>query len=726
MDYLSSGPLDLTQIKLSYQNDLLNHLDKCQAPTAIYWEKSLMSPVGLIVGHSSLKEHGVSNSFILDNAADSYSPPESKSVVFIISPTIKIVDVMQTFVTRDSQIKRNTSKEYHIIAIPSFSYACKTFLSEKNLLKAFTSIYEFPLTLLPLDTDVLSLEDPDCYAKCTLHQKQQGIYRFVQGLMRFQSLYGLFPTIRAKGSRAKEVARMLIRMRHEADVAATSKLGSPMTEMDSQTDMLVILDRSVDVLTPLLSQLTYEGLVDEKWGIHYGTCRASVSESSAGDQLKRVQLNSADEVFSELRDQSFSCVGSILARRSKEIAAIASEAKNSKRITELRRVVDRLPEIQAMQKELGIHTMIAEQLKKYAYVDEFLLSLAAQKDFLSGFETDKAHPYIEDCILRVAPLNEVIRLMCIQSFCNGGLKQRLLEYYKREILQVYGFEHMFTIDNLNRSGLLNDSNSPQGYPGLHHRPGLDKISSDSTGYSNSRQTVTAVSAMFNTSLKRNLRLLVPPTGSADSGSDPEQMLSAVYSGYIPISVRLVQAMAIGWLPKTVSSIAGHLTNAGPSNAMALKANAILAGKRLISGFRFDDGEAADQTRTSFSYNPIQSTTLDGNGFPLPTTPSDGSNFITTLTPGVEFEDTQVSDTSNSLTNLLHSSREKTTTSSKSRVVVVAFVGGVTRAEVSALRILAASGEANLEFVIVTTGFLTAQTFVESMSQHVQKEQLIPF
>ena len=34
-------------------------------------------------------------------------------------------------------------------------------------------------------------------------------------------------------------------------------------------DSLILLDRSVDMVTPLSSQLTYEGLIDETYGIKY-------------------------------------------------------------------------------------------------------------------------------------------------------------------------------------------------------------------------------------------------------------------------------------------------------------------------------------------------------------------------------------------------------------------------------------------------------------------------
>lgn len=43
-----------------------------------------------------------------------------------------------------------------------------------------------------------------------------------------------------------------------------------MTDVESQTpliDNLVLIDRNVDFITPLLTQLTYEGLIDENFKI---------------------------------------------------------------------------------------------------------------------------------------------------------------------------------------------------------------------------------------------------------------------------------------------------------------------------------------------------------------------------------------------------------------------------------------------------------------------------
>ena len=38
--------------------------------------------------------------------------------------------------------------------------------------------------------------------------------------------------------------------------------------MAPEFDSLILIDREVDLITPMCSQLTFEGLIDEVYGIH--------------------------------------------------------------------------------------------------------------------------------------------------------------------------------------------------------------------------------------------------------------------------------------------------------------------------------------------------------------------------------------------------------------------------------------------------------------------------
>ena len=50
---------------------------------------------------------------------------------------------------------------------------------------------------------------------------------------------------------------------------------------------------------------------------------------------------------------------------------------------------------------------------------------------------------IRELINRAAPLNTVLRLLCLYSLISGGLKQKVVEEFKRELLQVRSFSSPF-------------------------------------------------------------------------------------------------------------------------------------------------------------------------------------------------------------------------------------------------------------------------------------------
>ncbi|XP_016094460.1 vacuolar protein sorting-associated protein 33A-like [Sinocyclocheilus grahami] len=97
--------------------------------------------------------------------------------------------------------------------------------------------------------------------------------------------------------------------------------------------------------------------------------------------------------------------------------------------------------------------------------EDFFDSLTVEQEFMTGVDTDKVSTYIEDCIAQKDPLIKILRLVCMQSVCNNGLKQKVLDYYKKEILQTYGYKHILTLKNLERVGLLKpQSTMRNNYP----------------------------------------------------------------------------------------------------------------------------------------------------------------------------------------------------------------------------------------------------------------------
>lgn len=84
---------------------------------------------------------------------------------------------------------------------------------------------------------------------------------------------------------------------------------------------MLLIDRSIDLVTPLRTQLTYEGLIDEIFNIDCtfveldsnfiktGQFPTQSGQSSSSARAKKISLTSQSHVFPEIRDMSFEVVG---------------------------------------------------------------------------------------------------------------------------------------------------------------------------------------------------------------------------------------------------------------------------------------------------------------------------------------------------------------------------------------------------------------------------------
>ncbi|PFX32978.1 Vacuolar protein sorting-associated protein 33A [Stylophora pistillata] len=299
-------------------------------------------------------------------------------------------------------------KEFTILFVPRKTLLCQRKLEELKV--SFINIDEYPLELIPLDGDVLSLEMESSFKECYLENDFTSLFYVANSLMTLQTLYGTIPKIYAKGKMSKHVLDMMMRKKREA--ADTENQVSP------QIDTLLLIDRNVDLLTPLFTQLTYEGLIDELYGIHHTTAKfpserfPQTEEKGPGGLQqqqpsgpKKVVLNSSDELFYDIRDLNFSAVGIHLSRRAKQISAafelcsgfsfsmdilLHQEHKSAKTVGEMKQYVQRIPFMQRAKASLATHTTIAEMIKEQTDPEEFRERIQVEQGqhlvFLDSFQ----------------------------------------------------------------------------------------------------------------------------------------------------------------------------------------------------------------------------------------------------------------------------------------------------------------------------------------------------
>lgn len=590
--HLSYGRVNLNVLREAVRRELREFLDKCAGSKAIVWDEYLTGPFGLIAQYSLLKEHEVEKMFTLKGSR--LPAADVKNIIFLVRPRLELMDIIAENVL--SEDRRGPTRDFHILFVPRRSLLCEQRLKDLGVLGSFIHREEYSLDLIPFDGDLLSMESEGAFKECYLEGDQTSLYHAAKGLMTLQALYGTIPQIFGKGECARQVANMMVRMKREF----TGSQNSVFPVFDN----LLLLDRNVDLLTPLASQLTYEGLIDEIYGIQNSYVKlppekfAPKKQGGGGKDLpteaKKLQLNSAEELYAEIRDKNFNAVGSVLSKKAKIISAAFEERHNAKTVGEIKQFVSQLPHMQAARGSLANHTSIAELIKDVTTSEDFFDKLTVEQEFMSGIDTDKVNNYIEDCIAQKHPLIKVLRLVCLQSVCNSGLKQKVLDYYKREILQTYGYEHILTLNNLEKAGLLKAQ----------------------TGGRNNYPTI-----------RKTLRLWMD-----DVNEQNPTDISYVYSGYAPLSVRLAQLLSRpGW--RSIEEVL-----------------------RILPGPHFEERQ------------------------PLPT------------------------------------GLQKKRQPGENRVTLVFFLGGVTFAEIAALRFLSQLEDGGTEYVIATTKLMNGNSWIEALME----------
>ncbi|KAL8719175.1 MAG: hypothetical protein Q9225_003796, partial [Loekoesia sp. 1 TL-2023] len=524
--------IDTDSIKEQARKDLLDLLEGVRGKKNLVIEQSLAGPIGLFVKFSTLQDYGIDKVFFLEN--DNLDTSQ-KNVVFLASgekasQCIAIADQIK-------RLQQNSSveHEFSVIWVPRRTLISDKILEESGVLGDI-AVEVLPLHFVPLDQDVLSLAYDDPFGDLYLRKDPTSLFLAAQALMPIQHKYGLFPRIIGKGDNAKRLMELLLRMRSEA-AAEESTAASRLAMMPSATiESLIIIDREIDMATPLLTQLTYEGLIDEMFGIKNNQAEidTSIIGQAPGQQPKapsgaplqqslkrKIQLDSSDKLYSQLRDANFSIVGPLLNKVARRLAGEYESRHGAKSTSELREFVNKLPGYQAEQQSLKTHTSLTEEALKHTQSDTFSRVLEIQQNLVSGTDPSAQHDAIEELIARDIPLPTILRLLCLESTVSGGIRPKDLDSFKRHILHAYGYQHLLTLHNLEKMGLLIARTAANPF----YIPVGGGSGANESKYTN-----------YN-ALRKQLRLIVDEVNEQDPND-----IAYVYSGYAPLSVRLVQTV----------------------------------------------------------------------------------------------------------------------------------------------------------------------------------------
>ncbi|KAL2227707.1 UNVERIFIED_CONTAM: Vacuolar protein-sorting-associated protein 33 [Sesamum indicum] len=492
---LENAPINLSAIRARAQAELETILKNVRGDKCLVIDPKLSGSLSLLVQSSELKKHGAELRHL---TAEPIQTDRTK-VVYLVRAQIDLIKFICSHIHNDTS--KGLHREYYLYFVPRRAVVCEKVLEEEKV-HELLNIGDFPLYMIPLDEDVLSFELDLAQKEYLADGDATSLWHIAKAIHNLEFSFGLIPNVRAKGKAATRVADILNRMQAEEPVN-TSDMGIP------EINTLVLLDREVDMVTPMCSQLTYEGLLDEFLGVNNGAVELDASIMGVQQEGKKIKvpLNSSDKLFKEIRDLNFEVVVQVLRQKATSMKQDYTEiSTTSQTVSELKDFVKKLNSLPEMTR----HINLAQHLSTFTSKPSFLGRLDMEQTLVEAQSYDICFDYIEEMIHKQEPLVNVLRLLILFSVTNSGLPKKNFDYLRRELLHSYGFEHIATLNNLEKAGLFRKQDSRSNW----------------------------------LTIKRALQLVVEDTDTANPND-----IAYVFSGYAPLSIRLVQqAIRSGWRP----------------------------------------------------------------------------------------------------------------------------------------------------------------------------------
>jgi len=534
------SPIDLTIFKESFEQNFLTILDLLQnQERSLIIEESCISKFGFFIKTDILIQKKFQKKiYLLEN-----SPPQTQSpiLVYIIPPKKECLEMIEKhmkinhdktsmlkYVISDDKKKKSkkdedeenkeTKKEFNIIFIPKINNECNKFLSECDF-KDFFHKYNLLMDAFPLDYDLLSLEDDFSFYDLFISQDLNNLSVLARVIIKYENLFGKIKYKYYLGNLAKKLNELLAK---EESVSATLEKAN-----DSGTFSCFIFDRVNDMLTPLCSNFIYEGLIDEYFGINLNTAKvpSNILGKKLGEKNKdektKLDLSKNEKFYTQIKDYNFNKIKIFLNNRLKEHNKMLEESKENNDLKQIRENLLKIKLVKEERPSLINQINLADHISKSKKLPREQLFLFYEQSLLLGETPSTFFEAIDDELAKKGDLYNIIRILSIYSLINGGIKYKIFDSLRKDIINIYGFQELFFLNNLEKLKILKYYES---------------------------------SNIFYYDLNKKLKLI---NDSVDLNNPNDTSYS--FSGYCPIFIRLIEkAFSKGW--NTIKDLIKKIAN----------------------------------------------------------------------------------------------------------------------------------------------------------------------
>lgn len=432
-------------------------------------------------------------------------PPTSQQLslcAFCLDDPESVTDTCQL-------LQAQTAHRKYLFMMPRCSPISKAIIDRSGLIQdpIGFAFYELHLEIMPLESDFFLIPSPQAFRRCFVENDISDVYTIAHSLLKLQLLAGAPTRTFVAGSISTRVNKLLKDLK--------SQVGSSYFNAERQFDELFIIDRTADLFTPLFSQASYSGRLEESYNVDYGylTIPKNIDATCAPDG--KYLLSDTDEYYKEMRSMNISDAFQYINALNMETQQITEKLKSDEiknQISEWSSLFRRAQKLSKTLDEITLHWNLNEDLinTNHMYHPMFY------------YEFEQIHEYDHDAKVIYNLLNngdflDGLRLFCLESLIKRGVKDKqYLEIQKRFINQ-FGYSITKSFLGLERVGLISQSKSIFN---------LDK---------QTKPKFKQINEVF------KLLTDMPSEGGNNDETNTDQKLARLYDGYIPLLVRLVQS-----------------------------------------------------------------------------------------------------------------------------------------------------------------------------------------
>ena len=437
-------PIDLSIFKDHIQKTLLNIISSLpKVEKRLILESSLIPKISFFINDISMLRN-IQVKKEIYHMGKAINVDSETMTLLIPSKLLYLVEILGIIDKYSKENEIPNEIEFHIIFVPTIDSECQSIIM-KSLYQKLIKIHNLNIDIFTIDYDLMSLEDNNALKDLYLDHNYNCISILSRAILKFETVFGKIKYRYIKGNLAKQLYNLL-------------KKDEEKMHFQSENEILgsFFLDRDIDFVTLFCSQGTYEGVIDEFFNINLNSIKIppKLLEKDSKKDILKVDLGHSNKLYSLIKDYSFNKIRFFLPNRLLIHSKIIEEGRKETDLMKIQKGLEKVKLMKVERQSLTDNINIADYLSQKQKEPINRLCYLFEQQLLLGELPIELHEFYNNYLCKKNDKNILLRLICLESLCQSGIKSKYYDVLKRDYINTYGFQEIFLWKNLEKMNII--------------------------------------------------------------------------------------------------------------------------------------------------------------------------------------------------------------------------------------------------------------------------------